>query len=68
MSDRIYTEGDYLKNNPTWHAEDSPRKAAHILQNWHWQNEIGFCLHRSNSCVKFNELAPMSLCVEEIKC
>lgn len=32
MSDRIYTEGDYLKNNPTWHAEDSPRKAAHILQ------------------------------------
>ena len=32
MSGEIYTEGEYLKNNPTWHIEDSPRKGAHILE------------------------------------
>ena len=27
-----YTSGDYLKKNPTWHAEDSPWKAKNIIQ------------------------------------
>jgi SAM-dependent methyltransferase len=27
----IYADGTYLKLNPTWHAEDSPWKAAQIL-------------------------------------
>lgn len=27
----IYENGDYLANNPTWHAEDSPWKADQIL-------------------------------------
>lgn len=34
MADTIYTEknGEYLKNNPTWHIEDSPWKAKQILK------------------------------------
>jgi 2-polyprenyl-3-methyl-5-hydroxy-6-metoxy-1,4-benzoquinol methylase len=34
MTDKIYTEvnGEYLKNNPTWHIEDSPWKAKQILK------------------------------------
>jgi 2-polyprenyl-3-methyl-5-hydroxy-6-metoxy-1,4-benzoquinol methylase len=34
MADKIYTEenGEYLKNNPTWHIEDSPWKAKQILK------------------------------------
>ncbi|WP_310558783.1 class I SAM-dependent methyltransferase [Flavobacterium sp.] len=34
MIDTIYTEenGEYLKNNPTWHIEDSPWKAKQILK------------------------------------
>ncbi len=28
----IYTKGDYLKKNPTWHEEDSAWKAKHILR------------------------------------
>lgn len=28
----IYTGGKYLKNNPTWHEEDSSWKAKHILK------------------------------------
>ena len=33
MIDALYTDenGDYLKNNPTWHVEDSPWKAKQIL-------------------------------------
>ena len=27
----IYVEGEYLAQNPSWHVEDSPRKAEHIL-------------------------------------
>jgi ubiquinone/menaquinone biosynthesis C-methylase UbiE len=32
MKEKIYTEtnGEYLKNNPNWHVEDSPWKANHI--------------------------------------
>jgi hypothetical protein len=26
----MYTRGEYLEQNPTWHAEDSPWKASHI--------------------------------------
>jgi SAM-dependent methyltransferase len=34
MSEKLYTEekGEYLKNNPTWHVEDSPWKAKQILK------------------------------------
>ena len=34
MSENIYTEenGEYLKNNPTWHVEDSPWKAKQIIK------------------------------------
>lgn len=28
----IYTAGKYLANNPTWHEEDSPWKARHIVK------------------------------------
>lgn len=28
----IYADGGYLKNNPAWHAEDSPWKASQILR------------------------------------
>ena len=28
--DSIYTDGTYLRNNPVWHADDSPWKARHI--------------------------------------
>ncbi len=31
MSEAIYTKGDYLENNPTWHLEDSTWKAEQIL-------------------------------------
>jgi cyclopropane fatty-acyl-phospholipid synthase-like methyltransferase len=27
-----YTSGEYLKNNPTWHVEESPWKAKHIIR------------------------------------
>jgi SAM-dependent methyltransferase len=30
--DTIYTDGTYLRNNPTWHEDDSPWKAARIAQ------------------------------------
>jgi len=29
----MYTTGDYLKHNPTWHEEDAPWKARQIAQN-----------------------------------
>lgn len=34
MTKNIYTEenGEYLKNNPTWHVEDSPWKAKQIIK------------------------------------
>lgn len=34
MTEKIYTEenGEYLKNNPTWHVEDSPWKAKQVLK------------------------------------
>jgi SAM-dependent methyltransferase len=32
MSDNIYTSGEYLKNNPTWHVEESPWKVKQILR------------------------------------
>lgn len=28
----IYTSGDYLEKNPTWHVEDSPWKTKQVLQ------------------------------------
>jgi SAM-dependent methyltransferase len=28
----LYTKGDYLEKNPTWHEEDSPWKTKHILR------------------------------------
>src|SRR5256885_15001073 len=28
----LYTTGEYLKKNPTWHVEESPWKARQILQ------------------------------------
>lgn len=34
MTEKIYTEhsGEYLKNNPNWHIEDSPWKARQVLK------------------------------------
>ncbi len=32
MTSDMYTQGAYLANNPTWHAEESHWKAAHILR------------------------------------
>lgn len=32
MAKEMYTDGDYLKKNPTWHVEDSPWKAKHIIR------------------------------------
>lgn len=34
MSEKIYTDenGEYLKNNPAWHVEDSPWKAKQIIK------------------------------------
>lgn len=32
MSKKLYTEGDYLKKNPSWHSTDSAWKAMHILK------------------------------------
>lgn len=32
MAKELYTDGAYLRNNPTWHAEDSEWKAGQILQ------------------------------------
>ena len=32
MSEKIYTQGDYLKSNPTWHSEDSSWKANQIIK------------------------------------
>src|ERR1700689_2530828 len=28
----IYTDGEYLKKNPSWHLEESPFKAKYVLQ------------------------------------
>lgn len=30
--DSMYTAGDYLKHNPTWHEEDAPWKASQVAQ------------------------------------
>jgi SAM-dependent methyltransferase len=32
MQEKMYTQGQYLQNNPNWHTEDSPWKASKILQ------------------------------------
>jgi SAM-dependent methyltransferase len=32
MERALYKQGDYARLNPTWHAEDSPWKARHILR------------------------------------
>jgi 2-polyprenyl-3-methyl-5-hydroxy-6-metoxy-1,4-benzoquinol methylase len=32
MSEAIYTQGQYLENNPTWHIEDSTWKAEQIFK------------------------------------
>ena len=32
MGERFYTRGGYLRENPTWHAEDAPWKAAQIMR------------------------------------
>jgi cyclopropane fatty-acyl-phospholipid synthase-like methyltransferase len=31
MTQQMYTAGEYIKKNPTWHIEDSSWKASHIL-------------------------------------
>lgn len=31
MATELYVQGKYLEKNPTWHVEDSPWKANHIL-------------------------------------
>jgi SAM-dependent methyltransferase len=28
----VYKDGSYLQKNPTWHVEESPNKAKHVLQ------------------------------------
>jgi len=28
----MYTQGDYLKKNPTWHIEDSAWKAKNVIR------------------------------------
>lgn len=32
MGKDIYKDGSYLQSNPTWHAEESPWKARHIIK------------------------------------
>ena len=32
MNNKMYTSGDYLAQNPSWHVEDSPWKARQILK------------------------------------
>jgi SAM-dependent methyltransferase len=32
MEGTIYTDGTYLRNNPDWHSDDSPWKAAHVAR------------------------------------
>ncbi|OCQ90677.1 methylase [Nostoc sp. MBR 210] len=32
ISQQIYTDGEYLQNNPNWHVEDSPWKAQQIIK------------------------------------
>src|SRR5712692_2611114 len=32
MLEEIYTKGEFLARNPTWHVEDSPWKAKQILR------------------------------------
>ncbi len=32
MIKEIYTSGDYLQRNPTWHVEESPWKAKYVLR------------------------------------
>ncbi len=32
MSERLYTSGEYLEKNPTWHVEDSAWKARQIIK------------------------------------
>ena len=32
MLESIYTSGEYLQKNPTWHVEESPWKATQILR------------------------------------
>lgn len=32
MAEKMYTSGEYLEKNPTWHAEHSPWKAKHIIR------------------------------------
>jgi hypothetical protein len=32
MATDLYVQGEYLENNPTWHVQDSPWKAKHILK------------------------------------
>lgn len=32
MSEKMYTNGEYLEKNPTWHVEESPWKAKQILK------------------------------------
>lgn len=41
MNVHIYTTGKYLQKNPTWHAEDAPWKANHII-NIIERNQISF--------------------------
>ena len=32
MSEQMYTNGEYLEKNPTWHIQDSPWKAKDVLK------------------------------------
>lgn len=34
----LYTDGAYLKHNPTWHSEDAPWKVSQILKMLHRHN------------------------------
>jgi hypothetical protein len=40
----IYKDGTYLKNNKTWHIEDSPWKAMQIAVLWNRNNIIPKCV------------------------
>ena len=35
MEDSIYTDGQYIAKNPSYHIEDSPWKARQILKMLH---------------------------------
>lgn len=32
MLEQLYTSGEYLEKNPTWHVEESPWKAKQVIR------------------------------------